>query len=85
MTIRTASIRVPRKFYHDHVERDLPAPGVLRRTKHHYFIDALSPYLEEFLSDAEYYSSMSRYMDAEYRGLCKSAAATVKAIMTEKS
>lgn len=84
MSIKTASIRVPRKFYDDHIERDLEAPAVLRRTKHHYFIDALSPYLEEFLNDAEYYSSMVRYMHPEYRGLCKSATATVKAIMTEK-
>ena len=80
MAIKTASIRIPRKFYDDHVERDLGAPSILRVTKYHYFIDALSPYLEELLSDAEYYLSMIKYMDAEYRGLCRSATATVKAI-----
>lgn len=85
MTIKTASIKIPRRFYDDHVERDLPAPGILCSTKTHYFIDALSRDLPELLSDAEYYASMSRYMEKEYRGLCRSAAATVKAILLETS
>jgi len=80
MTIKTAMIRVPRKFYDDHVDRDLPAPGILRSTKTHYYIDALSRDLDELLDDAKYYTEMIKYMHPDYRGLCRSAAATVKSI-----
>lgn len=81
MTIKAATIRVPRKFYDDHVERDLPAPGILRSTKTHYYIDALSRDLDELLDDAKYYVEMEKYMHPDYRGLCRSAAATVKSII----
>jgi hypothetical protein len=80
MTIKTASIRIPKRFYDDHVERDLDAPGILNETKGHYYIDALSPYLDELLSDAEYYAAMANYMDDHVFGICVSARATARAI-----
>lgn len=79
-TIKTATIRIPRRFYDDHVERDLEAPGVLKATKTHYWIDALSPHLDELLSDADYYADSVGDMDSYLFGLCMSARATARAI-----
>lgn len=80
MTIKTATIRIPRRFYDDHVDRDLEAPEVLKATKSHYWIDALSPHLDELLSDADYYADSVGDMERHLFGLCKSAAATAAAI-----
>lgn len=79
MSIKTNMIRIPKRFYVDHIERDLEAPAVLKETKSHYWIDGLSPYLDELLSDAEHYAESAPYMEREYLGLCRSAA-TARAI-----
>ena len=50
-------IKVPRRFFDDHIDRDLEAPAVLRETKKHYFIDGDSEHLAELLNDADYYAS----------------------------
>lgn len=80
--LRTASVKIPRRFYDDHTERELPAPGILKSTRTHYWIDALSPDLAELLEDAEFYSSDA--IDAaafpELFGLKSSARATAAAI-----
>lgn len=80
MTIKTAMIRIPKRFYDDHCERDLEAPAVLKEGKAHYWIDALSPHLEELLSDAEYYADSIAHMDNWLIGICRSADATARAI-----
>jgi len=73
-------IRIPRRFYDDHVERDLEAPAVLKATKAHYWIDAQSPHIDELLSDADYYADSAGDMDSHLFGLCASARATARAI-----
>ena len=71
-------IKIPQRFYDDHVERDLPAPDVVRETSRHYWIDAESEHLQELLNDAEFYAS---HIDMPHLfGLCRSAAATAGAI-----
>jgi len=85
--IKTATIRIPRKFYDDHEERGLPAPAVLKATSRHYWIDALSRDLDELLSDARYYAEAIDFYPGsgmEYlSGLVASARATVRAIEAE--
>lgn len=85
MSIKTAVIRIPRRFYDDHIERGLEAPAILKSTKSHYWIDALSPFLEELKDDADYYCS--GVIDArtfpELFGLISSARATLIAILDE--
>jgi len=80
--MKTALIKIPRRFYDDHCERDLAAPGVCKTTRTHYWIDALSRDLSELLDDAEHYASPA--IDTrdfpELLGLKSSARATAKAI-----
>ncbi len=80
MTIKTDTIRIPRRFYDDHCERDLPAPSIIKTTKAHYWIDAHSESLAELLSDAEYYEDSAQHMEREMIGIIRSAAATASAI-----
>lgn len=78
------TIKITKCFYQDHVERDLPAPAIVRETKRHYFIDANSEHLSELLSDAEYYADPFNYAHAEFgswlAALVRSARATERAI-----
>lgn len=78
------TIKITKCFYQDHVERDLPAPAIVRETKRHYFIDAKSEHLSELLSDAEYYADPFNYSHAEFgswlAALVRSARATERAI-----
>ena len=74
------TIKIPRRFYDDHVERDLEAPPVVKATKTHYWIDAKSEHLDELLSDASHYADMAGYMAPHVFGICRSAAATKRAI-----
>ncbi len=75
-------IRIPSRFYEDHVERDLPVPSVIKETQRYIWIDADSPHLSEFLDDAKHYAgdaiSLSDFPDLI--GVKASAKATVKAI-----
>jgi len=78
------TIKITKCFYQDHVERDLPAPAIVRETKRHYFIDANSEHLDELLADAAFYADPWSYPDAEFgswlAALVRSANATEKAI-----
>ena len=73
-------IRISKKFFDDHFERELPTPEICKSTKSHYWISANDPYLLELLNDAKYYVSAQQGMDSIYSGLCASARATCKAI-----
>jgi len=78
------TIKITKCFYQDHVERDLPAPAIVRETKRHYFIDANSEHLDELLADAEFYADPFNYSHAEFgswlAALVRSARATERAI-----
>lgn len=49
--------RVPKKFYDDHVGRDLPAPPVVRATGRHLYIDDAHHDFPELVADAQYYAN----------------------------
>ncbi len=78
------TIRIPKVFYDDHVERELPAPEIVRELKTHYFIDANSEHLAELLEDAAFYADPFHYAHAEFgsslAGIVRSARATKKAL-----
>lgn len=83
------TIRIPHRFYFDHLERDLDSPRVIRTTKSHLHIDPADPALDELLDDARFYAGTPGQpgIDAdtpELRGLVASARATVRAIEAEK-
>ena len=75
-------IKIPKRFYDDHYERDLESPLIVKETKTHYWISSEDEHLEELHSDADYHAIP--YIDThpgDYLwGIVVSARATVKAI-----
>jgi len=47
---------LPRKFFDDHAERDLPTPAVIRETKRTVTILADDPAIPDLIDDARYYA-----------------------------
>jgi hypothetical protein len=78
-------IRLPRVFFDDHWERELPTPTVVKHTKTNYWIASDDPNLAELLSDAEFYCHPYGPDDPELGWLKTSARATVKAIRKSMS
>jgi len=73
-------IKLPRMFFADHRERDLPTPVVIKSNRTHVWVKTDDPAVDELLDDAKYYADSASGMAEECRGLCMSARATVKAI-----
>ena len=76
-------IKIPRRFFDDHRDRETPAPlpEIIRETKSHYFISSDDPGIYDLLNDAEYYAELSIHdSEAWLFGVIRSAAATVKAL-----
>ena len=71
-------IRIPRFFYDDHEERDLPTPPAIKETKRHVWIDLEHEDVHELLSDADFYGNSGGWDCGT--GLGNSARATIKAI-----
>ena len=78
------AIKITKKFFEDHIMRDLPAPSVIKATKSHIWIDATSEHLSDLLSDADFYADPWSFGDADFgsdlSALVKSAKATKRAI-----
>tara|TARA_R100000315_G_C5178750_1_gene103521 strand:- start:381 stop:752 length:372 start_codon:yes stop_codon:yes gene_type:complete len=70
--------KITKRFYEDHVERDLIAPDVVKKTKTHFWIDATeNEAMAELRSDALFYGLGN--ID-DYEGLRKSAIALLNVI-----
>lgn len=50
-------IQLPRKFYDDHAERDLPTPVAVRKNSKSVWVDSSDANLPELIDDAEYYAN----------------------------
>lgn len=74
-----ATIRVPERFYVDHMERDLPTPEDIGNARNYVTIRVDDPALHELLGDAEYYADVFG-PDLAPIGVRASARATVRAI-----
>jgi hypothetical protein len=77
--MKPKTIRIPDRFYVDHMERALPIPADLGKCRSHAIVSADDPHLGELLSDAEHYAHPSG-PDACPPGIIMSAKATVRAI-----
>ena len=75
--MKTSPLRLPRRFFYDHAERDLPTPVVIRITPSYVFVDGNDPNIAELINDAEHYADDY----GPYGGalLKKSAIATIRA------
>ena len=50
-------IKLPKRFFRDHVERDLPTPQVISETAQHFIVDRDDPAMPELLDDAKHYAT----------------------------
>ena len=78
-------IKLPKRFFQDHKERDLDTPTVVKENSRNVWVNANDPHLAELRADADYYSDMWDMggFDQWVFGIARSAKATVEAI--EKS
>lgn len=51
-----ARVEIPRVFFDDHAERELPTPEIVGRSLGRYVIRRDDPALPELINDAEYYA-----------------------------
>jgi hypothetical protein len=73
------TIRIPERFYTDHLERDLDTPEDIGEDKRYAIVRSDDPALPELLNDAEYYAHPFG-PDGGPVGVTMSAKATVRAI-----
>lgn len=68
-------IRITKRFYDDHVDRDLDAPKIIRSSKRYYWIDTKDKNFVELHADAIFYRGM--WLDGAYdsylKPICMSA------------
>jgi hypothetical protein len=76
---KSSTIRIPERFYTDHLERDLDAPDDIGEDKRYAIVRSDDPALPELLNDAEFYAHPNG-PDAAPKGVTMSAKATVRAI-----
>tara|TARA_R110002020_G_scaffold221264_3_gene429283 strand:+ start:131 stop:394 length:264 start_codon:yes stop_codon:yes gene_type:complete len=80
----TEPIKIPMRYYDDHIACDCIAPKIIRQTKQHYFIDPTenTDEMAEFRSRLELYADS--YCTPDYwescRGIVLSARATLVAL-----
>ena len=79
----TVDVRIPKRFYEDHVGRDLPAGTIVRELAKHLVVQLDHEAFAELLDDAVFYGEpeTQRDMGPEYAGLCSSARATAAALL----
>jgi hypothetical protein len=71
---------VPRLFFRDHAERDLPTPDIARQNHRHVWIDPADPYAPELLNDARYYVDVLGMDFHNMHAIRESARWTVRAL-----
>ena len=79
----TNLVRVPALFYRDHDERGCePFCDPVKRSSRFVWLRLDDDGLDELLDDARHYSNPQQFGDwgSGNRGMCRSAAATVRAI-----
>lgn len=78
------TITIGRKFWDDHISRDLAIPTVVRETAHRvtFLVDPDSDGFIELYSDAEFYSDEVDSFDPEYAALGKAALRVANAMYT---
>ena len=78
-TPKATTIRIPERFYTDHLERDLDTPEDIGDNARYAVVRSDDPALAELLNDAEFYAHPFG-PDAGPKGVTMSAKATVRAI-----
>lgn len=76
---RPAIARIPRAFYDDREQRELPCPSIFKATARHYVIPTDAWCSKDFLDDAEHYAHRDGPTEIS-PGLRAAARATVRAL-----
>ena len=76
-------LRIPKLFFDDHGDRDLPTPQVQRETKTHYWIMKRDEHLPELISDAEYYAETFDGWDESAKRYIKGARRLLDALRVQ--
>ncbi|KKN48349.1 hypothetical protein LCGC14_0653840 [marine sediment metagenome] len=77
-------IRIPQRFYNDHVDRDLPAPDIVKATRRHYWINTNHPHFAELMNDANHYGESPLGWDSEtWKTYGRAARALINAARTQ--
>jgi hypothetical protein len=78
----TNLIKIPKRFFDDHRDRDLDTPEVVKSNQNHYWISKSDFAIKELIDDAEYYVKMGELgaWDKWMFGLVGSAKATLKSL-----
>ncbi len=80
-TVSQDLVRLPRRFWNDRRDRELPMPKAIAWSKTHVCVSPTDPVLADYLDDAKYYADIVRMSgDRDLTGLQASARATVKAL-----
>ena len=82
--------RIPKRFYDDCCDCETPVPARVRETTAHYFVDTdvsedglftAGETMDDFICRAVYYADEQGFDTSPFiRGICKSAAATLRAL-----
>jgi hypothetical protein len=78
----TNLIKLPKRFFYDHKDRDLDTPTIVKENKRNVWVSASDPHLCELKQDAVYYCDMGDMgaFDSWMFGIVRSAKATAKAL-----
>jgi hypothetical protein len=78
----TVVVKLPPRFYEDHVSRDLPAGRVVRSTQRHVYVELDRAAHDELESDARFYAEMGSEgaFEPGLSGIVASARATLRAL-----
>ena len=80
MTELVVTVKIPKKFYVDHIERDCEPGTIIKETKKHYTMELIETAYYDLKSDSDYYSDCGESMGFDMQWLISSARATHQAI-----
>lgn len=80
MSELVVTVKIPKKFYEDHLERDCSEGTIIKETKKHYIMELTKPAYIDLKSDADFYSDCGESVDFDMQWLVSSARATHQAI-----
>jgi hypothetical protein len=74
------TVKIPKKFYDDHLERDCEEGTMIKVLKWHYILELTEFAYRDLKSDADYYKDCGESMGFDMQWLVSSARATYNAI-----
>lgn len=80
MSALVVTVKIPKKFYIDHLERDCEPGTIIKVLASHYVMELTESAYYDLKSDADYYRDCGESMGFDMQWLISSARATYNAI-----